>query len=118
MVLNRAKRHKLLHELEIEVHSLPMIGYDSNSVAILDFLTIVQYTIQKNTETFGQLLQSLKSSVIPSFQENNTIALVPDRYDIEQSIKREKDQGDKEALAQKFIFVTLSTKPWKPEEQN
>ena len=106
MVLNRAKLHKLLHELEIEEHSLPMMGYDSNS-ATFDFMTIVQCTIQKNPKTFGQLLQSLKSSVFLSFHESNIIALVPDRYDIEQSLKGAERQRRQQSIDSEIYIRNL-----------
>ena len=84
-----SKKDKLLHGLEVERHYLPMIGYDSNSLTILEFMAEnkEECTMHENKEIFGPQLQSLNSSVIPPFQESSITALVLGRYDIEPSIK-------------------------------
>ena len=71
-------------------------------------MAIVQCTVQKNMEIFGQLLQSLKSSIILPFQQSSIIVLLSDRYDIEPSIKNARGQEANKLLAQKYIFVTSS----------
>ena len=75
--LCESKEIELLLELEIAEDSLPLISYDSNYATILDFMVFCQCTTQTNPETFGQLLQILKSSIILSLQKIDINALVP-----------------------------------------
>ena len=63
------------------------VGFHYDSTTILDFMAIIQSTIQKKVGKFGELLDNLKSSVSSNFQEGNIIVLVPDRYELKQPMK-------------------------------
>ena len=83
----KSAKSKLLHELEVKEYSVKTVGFHHDSATILDFIAIMQSTIQKKAGTFGHLLGNLKPSVFSVFQESNITVLVPNRYDVKYSIK-------------------------------
>ena len=83
----KSTKRKLLHELEVTGYSVEAVGFHHDSATILDFVAIIQSTIQKKVGTCGQPLDNLKSSVSSAFQKGNIIVLAPDRFDVKQSMK-------------------------------
>ena len=85
--MRKTAKSKLLQELKVKEHSLPSLEFSECSATIVDFMAVVQSNLHPKTNTFGQLLESYKMSVIASLRESQTVVLVPDRYDVELSIK-------------------------------
>ena len=80
------------------------VGFHYDSTTILDFMAIIQSTIQKKVGKFGQLLDNLKSSVSSDFQEGNIIVLVPDRYNLKQSMKSTERSKQQQCVGQEVVL--------------
>ena len=91
------------------MYSMKTVGFHHYSATILDFMAIIQSTIQKKVGTFGQLLDNLKSSVSWAFQESNIIVLIPDRYDVEQSVKSAERSRQQQCVGQE-VLISSETK--------
>ena len=46
-------KSKLLHELKTKEYSIKTVGFHNDSASILDFMEIIQWTIQTKAGTFG-----------------------------------------------------------------
>ena len=80
----------LLHELEVENQGFPMIPDSSRKMFIvLDIMALVQ-SITKGKKTMcGQLADSLCDMVLSPVAYSACLHVVPDRYDISDSIEAE-----------------------------
>ena len=80
------------------------VSFHYDSTTILDFMATVQSTMQKKVGKFGQLLDNLKSSVSSDFQEGNIIVLVPDRYNLKQSMKSTERTKQQQCVGQEVLI--------------
>ena len=86
--LRKPNKAALLHELEIENQGLPMIPDSSRkTVTVPDIMALVQSITKGKKTTFGQLADSLCDMVLSPFAYSACVHVVPDRYDISDSIK-------------------------------
>ena len=60
------------------------------SASIIDFMAVIHSTSKSGLETFADLDKRFESSIYSSLQESNIVVLVPDRYDVEFSIKSDE----------------------------
>ena len=86
------------------------LGFHHDSATILDFIVVIQPTIEKKVGTFGQLLDNLKSSVSSAFQESNITVLVIDRYDIKHLMKSAKQSGQHQCVGQEVLISSVDRK--------
>ena len=86
------------------------LGFHHDSATILDFTVIIQPTIQKKVGTFGQLLDNLKSSASPAFQESNITVLVLDRYDVKHSMKSAEQSRQHQCVGQEVLISSVDRK--------
>ena len=96
--------------MEVEEHSVKPLGFHHDCATILDFTVIIQPTIQKKVGTFGQLLDNLKSSASPAFQESNITVLVLDRYDVKHSIKSAEQSRQHLCVGQEVLISSVDRK--------
>ena len=67
-------------------------------------MAVVQSNLHPKTTTFGQLLESYKMSVIVSLRESKIVVLVPDRYDVELSIKSAERSRRQKATSNEVLI--------------
>ena len=90
--MRKTDKSQLLEELQetsMNCQYLPEIT-PLNSLSINDFMAFAQSLRNDRFETFGEIEKSLALTIFLSFQESNIIAVIPDRYDIKDSIKFDK----------------------------
>ena len=83
---NKCQLLKELEETSISYQYLSKIT-PLNSVSIIDFMALVQSLRNTQFETFGEIAKSLALTIFLNFQESNIVAVIPDRYNIKDSIK-------------------------------
>ena len=85
--MRKTNNRQLLKELEETPMSYQYLSETSplNSVSIIDFTTLAQSLINSRFETFGEIAKSLALIIFLNFQF--LIAVIPDRYDVKDSIK-------------------------------
>lgn len=86
--MQKTNKSLLMNELELDAQSVDYLP-DSNieSAIVIHLITIVQVINVKNLVTFSDLSQTLCELVEQPLRECNIIVVVPDRYDITNSIK-------------------------------
>ena len=91
--MRKTNKSQLLKELVGEtIESIQYLINEikDNSATIIDFMAIVQSLNKSGLVTFEDLANRLESAVLSSLKESNTLALVPDRYDVVNSIKSDE----------------------------
>ena len=83
---NKSQLLKEIKETSVNYQYLSEIT-PMNSVSLIDFMALVQTLRSTRFETFGEIAKSLALSILSNFQESNIVAVIPDRYDIKDSIK-------------------------------
>ena len=78
----------LLKELEMEdCGRSELLPYTGKTTTILDMMAFVQSSTKAGKKNFGELADSLARTVLHSFAYSNNVHVVPDRYNLEDSIK-------------------------------
>ena len=86
--MRKTSKRKLLKEAEITEYSkLPLLGYQYASGTVIDFMATIQPTNFSKFERFSNMADGIIYKIISSFQESDLLVIVPDRYDVELSIK-------------------------------
>lgn len=84
-------KSKLLAELEFEGSSVPTLPIlpksDEKAVTIIDFMAIVQKVVIAKPKFIHEVQTHIESHIRTAFKESDIVAMVPDRYDIQMSIK-------------------------------
>ena len=79
---------KLLADLEIDTNCVKALpDYSNSSAYIINFMVILQTAKKGKLATFSDLLEALSEQVLSALKFGNIVSVVPDRYDIELSIK-------------------------------
>ena len=85
--MRKVAKSKLLHEIEMKESSENCLPQRQDSVTIIDFMAVVQTSISSKPVTFQDLLKYFENCISTAFKESTKVVLVPDRYDIQLSIK-------------------------------
>ena len=86
--MRKTNKSQLLQELQIEEEPITQLDRGKEtSASIIDFMALVQSMNKHDIVTFGELADRFKSSIFSNFRESDYIAVVPDRYNVELSIK-------------------------------
>lgn len=89
--MRKTNKSELLHELESSVESSSQIdGKAIQSASVIDFMAILQSTSWIGTTTFKEMVSKLEKVITSSFHYSSYIAVVPDRYNVSNSIKAEE----------------------------
>ena len=90
--MRKTNKSQLMKELESLSTSKETLHTEikDKSVTVVDFMVLVQSLNKSGLQTFEQLATRLQFSVLSNFKESNVIVLVPDRYDVEDSIKSDE----------------------------
>ena len=87
----KTAKSKLLAKLEIDTNSVKALpDYSNSSAYIIDFTAILQTAKKGKLATFSDLSEVISEQVLSAFKFGNIVSLVPDRYDIELSIKSDE----------------------------
>ena len=86
--MRKTSKSKLLKEVQIaEYLKLHLLGYHYTSATVIDFMATIQPTEFSKFERFSSVAERIAYKIILSFQERDLLVIVPDRYEIELSIK-------------------------------
>ena len=101
--MRKTAKSKLLAELEIDTNSVKALpDYINSSAYIIDFMASLQISKKGKLATFSDLSEALS---IAAFKFGNIVSVVPDRYDIELSIKSdERKRHSKTHVAERKII--------------
>ena len=89
--MHKTAKSKLLAELEIDTNSAKALpDYSNSSAYIIDFMSILLTAKKGKLATFSDLSEALSEQVLSAFKFENIVSVVPDRYDIELSIKSDE----------------------------
>lgn len=92
--MRKTDKSQALHELENETKAEEHILNDeearSNTATVIDFMAMIQCVKKTDLETFDDLFERIEEEVLSVLSKNKVIAVVPDRYDIKDSIKTEE----------------------------
>ena len=89
--MRKTAKSKLLEELEIDTNSVKAHpDYSNSSAYIIGFMAILQTAKKGKLATFSDLSDALSEQVLSAFKFGNIVSVVPDRYDIELSIKSDE----------------------------
>ena len=90
--MRKTNKSQLMKELESLSTSKETLHTEikDKSATVVDFMALVQSLNKSGLQTFEQLVTRLQFSVLSSFKESNVTVLVPDRYDVEDSIKSDE----------------------------
>ena len=69
---------------------MPCLPPSTSSATIVDFMAIIQSVNKSGLETFGDLAKRIEKIIMSNFMESDVVALVPDRYDVQHSIKADE----------------------------
>ena len=86
--LRKPTKSSLLKELEMSSlakSTLPAYGVRQTAY-IVDLLEIIQMLSKGKMKTFGELSDTIAGTIIAKFQFASQVHIVPDRYDVEDSI--------------------------------
>ena len=102
--LRKPNKTVLLHELEIKRETVTELQqFQSQTATILDLMALAQSLTTGKKTTFSQLFHDLITVVLNAFSYWNLIYVVPDRYDIEDSL----NSGER---ARRAVLKTLEMK--------
>jgi len=87
--LRKTQKSNLLKELNMECNAQTVLpgGNNDQTAYVIDLLAIIQMTSKGNLKTFGELSDVIATSVMAKFHFAFEVHVVPDRYDVEHSIK-------------------------------
>ena len=86
--LRKPNKAVLLHELEVKRETvIEFQQFQGQTATILDLMALVQSLTKGKKTTFGHLSDALITVVLSAFNYGNLIHVVPDQYDIDDSIK-------------------------------
>ena len=90
--MRKTNKSQLLKELEMQPSTINTLKSHpkETSASVIDFMAVVQSISKSGLATFEDLANRFESSIFSGFQESNFVVLVPDRYDIELSIKSDE----------------------------
>ena len=90
--MRKTVKSQLLKELESMSSPTENIdgGMLSSSASVIDFMAMLQSLNKSDLETFDDLFYRIQNVVLAVLKESRIIAIVPDRYDIRDSIKAEE----------------------------
>ena len=90
--MRKTNKSQLLKELENMTTSTETLVNENKekSATIIDFMALVQSLNKSGLQTFDQLTARLESSILSNRKESNILVLVPDRYDLQDSIKSDE----------------------------
>ena len=99
--MRKTNKSQLLKELENECCSKEFLPdhLKQTCATIVDFMALVQSINKAGLQTFDHLSERLQFAVLSKHRESDVCVLVPDCYDIEDSIKSDKRlrrKGDQE----------------------
>ena len=85
--MRKTNEGTLLHDIELDNESLPSLSLSEIPTGyITDLMAVIQSSSLSKVSTFGNLSDILRKTILRSFKYANTVAVVPDRYDIPHSI--------------------------------
>ena len=103
--IRKTAKSNLLAELEIDTNSVKALpDYSNSSAYIIDFMAILQTAKKGKLAMFSDLSEALNEQVLSAFKFGNIVSVVPDRYDIELSIKSECKRRSKTQVAERKII--------------
>ena len=86
--MRKTSKSKLLKQIEIaQLSQQSLTEYQYTSATIIDFMATIQSIDYSKFERFSNVADGITSKILSSFQDNNFLVIVPDRYDFELSIK-------------------------------
>lgn len=87
--LRKTNKSSLLKELDIDKNAQSMLpgGNSDQTAYIIDLLAIIQMIFKGNMKTSGELSEAIAAPVMAKFRFASQVHVVPDRYDVEDSIK-------------------------------
>jgi len=88
--MRKTNKSDFVKELEKYVYSSTEISYSDTSSVFIDLMTTIHMHSTSKSVTFDDLATNIESSVLSNFKEGGVLVVVPDRYDILNSIKGEK----------------------------
>lgn len=86
--MRKTVKCNLLKELELESVSVQSISDSvTTSCSAIDFMVLVQSISNSSLKTFGDLATYIENLILACFKDSSSLIVVPDRYDVDQSIK-------------------------------
>ena len=88
----------------------PVHNSELNTSCIVDLLAIVQTTPKRSKKTFGKSSIAVLNTVLTTVRDASEVHVVPDCYDIQESIKTEERRGRCSSKPIKVIIQRRETK--------
>jgi len=105
--MRKTSKSNLLKELELEAEPCKSIPEENtSSCSVIDFMAVTQsVTNFPSMKTFGDLVSCIEKIILSSFKESSIVVIVPDRYDIDHSIKSHERIRRKQTTSQEVKIL-------------